>query len=137
MPARNRPQCCVFPQSTGGTTANSANLGVRDQTSSSFSGGFATSGITGVNTFTLNVGEFYKFIATFQNSGSSSVFNVTATVENWGTSGTGFVSTVASGTMSSVAFTGNSALATDPTIYTGFRTIAGGGLACRVRLCRA
>jgi hypothetical protein len=110
----------LFPQSTGGVTSNFATLGLRNETI-----GTSNAGFNNVNTFTLQVGNFYKVIASFQKL-SNNQFNVTAAIEDWGTDGTAKVGDIASGSRFD-GLTQNSFLGTDTTLFAGFRSNTGGG----------
>ncbi|MBA3485436.1 MAG: hypothetical protein H0T51_26880 [Pirellulales bacterium] len=105
----------VIAQSTGGPQ-QFASLRAINQTA-----GQATSGIN-AGTMILTVGNWYKLTATFQNSGAFNTFNITGSLQDWGTTGAALETTLGTGTPTSPSIFQNASLAADTALFAGFRT---------------
>ncbi|MBA3482906.1 MAG: hypothetical protein H0T51_13945 [Pirellulales bacterium] len=110
----------IIAQSTGGPQ-QFASLRALNQTA-----GQAISGMN-AGTMILTVGNWYKLTATFQNSGAFNTFNITGSLQDWGTTGAALVSTLGTGMPTSPSIFQNAALAADTTVFGGFKTESTGG----------
>lgn len=105
---------------TGRLSRNSnANLQFQTQTRS---GGSNTTSTVGTLTIADNI--WYKFSVSLAKSTTANVFSSSMIVENWGSTGAAFVSTLATSTGT---FT-NSELYTDTTAYAGIRSGSDSGI---------
>lgn len=81
-------------------------------------------------TATLTAGNWYKFSTTLENLSATQV-KITGALEDWGTTGTSFVSTIlqlgSADPLSTVAFAGTDLVLGDSTTWAGYRAFAEGG----------
>ena len=80
------------------------------------SGGTATNSALGA-AFTLANDTWYKFSTTITKSSTAGAWDLTVSLQNWGSDGTSFVSTIASESATGIA---NTALYNDSSLFAGY-----------------
>jgi len=102
-------------------TTSSLTLGFETQTRS----GNVTPNASVGSALTVAIDTWYKFSVSLAKTATANTFSHSMTVENWGTSGAAFVSTLATSTAGT--FTNNE-LYTDTPAYAGFRSGSDSGI---------
>jgi hypothetical protein len=114
----------LFTANTGAFSDSSAGLGGRLQGAGGADGTLLLAyrnngGNTAIadTNFTLADNTWYKLSTTLQKSTTADLWNLSMSVEDWGLTGTAFVSTVKAGSATGIA---NNALYTDTSAFAGF-----------------